>query len=246
MLRTLFSGRTAAMALAAWACSLPAPAEVFDIATATGLHAPSFRGAANSTWVGWNTFGDGPGDATGAVAERIDDATPDIGTHAGRFTTTNGEDHRSSSTNYYAGEGAVGEDLSFETAGGSDGFTTVIVQANTLFGEFPSPIQLGPLAGLAPVQVLAAPNGAPGPAGGGQLFAKYEIPGPLTSPATLSIFSGPSSFVSFDKVVIDTLWSPDGYAAVSAIATPEPSAIVISAMAVAAMGGMTHVRRRQQ
>lgn len=245
MFRNSLTGPAVAACLVAWACCVPGLAEVFNIATASGLYAPSFRGTANSTWVGWNTFGDGPGDPTGGVAELIDDSTPDIGTHAGRFVTTNAQDHRSTSTNYYAGEGAVSEDISFETPGGTGGFTTVIVQANTLFDEFPTTIHFSPLAGVDPVETLQAANGLPGPVGGGQLFAKYEIPGTLSSPATLSISSGPFSFVSFDKLVVDTLWSPTGYAQVSAIGTPEPSSVVFTAAGLA-VGAALGLRRRHR
>ncbi|MEQ8848859.1 hypothetical protein [Botrimarina sp.] len=194
-----------------------APAETFDLATATDLFVPSFRGGDSSTHLGWDTFG-----APGAAV--IDDATPDIGSGSGSFVTTNGEDHQSGSLNYYSGGGSVAEDVSFVAEGADgNGFTTVIVQAITLFGDWGVGIQFGPIAGVAPKTVLQTVNAA----GAGQLFVKYELPG-VGEALGFSMASGPMSFTSFDRFVIDAVWSPTGYAADDAIATPEPTSGVLA------------------
>ena len=188
-------------------------ATTFNLGSATDTFAPSFRGASNSTYVGWDLFDD-----NGAGDMIINDQTPDLGTGSGSFVTTNGEDHLSGSMNYYSGSGAVAEDISFSTDGANgDGFTTVIVQGKTLFGGFGAEIAFGDIDGIAPSLVLQTNNAADA----GQFFAKYELPGTADT-ESLSISTGPASFISFDKIEIDTIWSADGYAADTAI-VPEPT-----------------------
>lgn len=199
-------------------------ANTFDIATATGLFTPSFRGDANTTYLGWDLFGD-PGDTV------INDTTPDLGSAAGSFVTTNGEDHQSGSLNYYSSSGSVAEDVTFATDGvNGSGYTTVIVQAVTLFGGWGVDIDFGPIDGVEPSLVLMATNAT----GSGQLFAKYELPG-TADPETFSMTSGPVSFTSFGEYVVDTAWSPSGFAADTAIATPEPSAAVLALLSIGAL-----------
>ena len=189
-----------------------AEAATFDIATATDLFVPTFRGDANTTYLGWDLFGN-PGDTV------INDTTPDIGSDTGSFVTTNGEDHQSGSLNYYSSTGSVAEDVSFDTDGTSgSGFTTIIIQAKTLFGPLGADVFFSPINGIAPSLVISADNGA----GKGQLFAKYEIPG-VDGTQSFSMGSAPFSFNSFDQFVVDTVWSPTGYAADNAVATPEPA-----------------------
>lgn len=209
----------------------------YDLATATDLFAPSFRGEANTTWVGWDTFDDG-----GTLSEIINDTTPDLGADAGSFVTTSGEDHLSGSGNYYAGGTPVAESVSFTTDAGTGGFTTVIVQAMTLFGGWGDAIAFGPIDGIAPVQVLQAGNqrlnfGTTG----GSLFAKYEIVGPITTPEFTLATSGFGGPTSFDQFTVETFWSPSGFAPDSAIATPEPASA--SVMLMALMGFAARSRR---
>lgn len=214
-----------------------ASAATYDLATATGLFTPSFRGDTNTTWVGWDTFDDG-----GTLSEVINDTTPDLGTGTGSFVTTTGEDHLSGSGNYYSGGTPVAETVSFTTDAGVGGFTTVIVQAMTLFGGWGDAVQFGEIDGVAPVLVLQADNQRMNfGTTGGSLFAKYEIAGPITTPEfSISTpgFGGPTSF---DQFVIDTVWSPTGYAADTAIATPEPASV--TAVLVALVGLVARSRR---
>lgn len=199
-------------------------ANTFDLATATGQFEPSFRGEANTTYLGWDLFGD-PGDSV------INDTTPDLGADAGGFVTTNNEDHQSGSLNYYSGSGSVAEDITFATDGvNGSGFTTVIVQAKTLFGGWGVDIDFGPIDGVEPSLVLQATNAT----GSGQLFVKYELPG-TANPETFSMTSGPFSFTSFGEYVVDTAWSPTAFAADTAIATPEPSAAVLFLLSAGAL-----------
>ncbi|MCG8508392.1 MAG: PEP-CTERM sorting domain-containing protein, partial [Rhodospirillales bacterium] len=103
------------------------------------------------------------------------------------------------------------------------GFTTVIVQAKTLFGLFGTTIGFGTIDGVAPSDIVVGTNTT----GGGQLFVKYEIPGTINSPQ-FSIASGPGSFVSFDQFTVDTLWSDSGYAPDNAV--PEPATVGLFAL----------------
>ena len=211
-----------ALGALAMTCSV-ATATTFDIAAATGLFTPTFRGGGNTTWVGWDLFDD-----NGAGDTIINDQTPDVGTDGGSFVTTNGEVHLSGSLNYYSGGGSVSEDVTFDTDGfNGSGFTTVIVQAKTLFGGWGADIDFGPINGFLPSLVLQGTNAT----GAGQLFVKYELPG-TTGSATFSMASGPFSFTSFDQFVVDTSWSPSGFAPDSAIETPEPSAAALAILAV--------------
>lgn len=189
-----------------------ASAATFDIAKATDLFVPSFRGQANTTYLGWDTFG-APGTSV------INDTTPDVGFDAGSFVTTNGEDHQSGSLNYYSGGGSVAETISFATDGlTGTGFAAVVVQAKTLFGGWGADLLFGPIDGINPVQVLQETNAN----GAGQLFVKYELPGTAAN-KSFSISQLPGEPTSFGMLIVDTVWSPDGFAADSVIATPEPS-----------------------
>lgn len=206
-----------------------AAASTFDIGSATDLFTPTFRGAANTTYLGWDVFG-----APGTTV--INDTTPDIGTDAGSFVTTDGTDHQSGSFNYYSYGGPVAEDVTFSTAGvNGSGYTTVIVQALTLFGDWGPSIDFGAIGGVDPSLVLLETNAA----GAGQLFAKYELPG-TADPETFSM-SSDVGHTSMGVFVVDTVWSPNGYAPDTAIATPEPTAALLSILGLA---GLPLWRRR--
>lgn len=204
------------------AVAVPSIASANTISTATDLFTPSFRGDANTTYVGWDTFVD-----TLDADVVINDTTPDIGTGGGSFVTTNAEDHVSGSFNYYSSTGSVAEIVTFDdpSAGQVGGFTTIIVQAHTLFGPLGADIQFTTIDGIAPVIDIQGDNAN----GAGQLYAKYEIAGPLTD-NFFSISSGPFSFVSFDKFVVDAAWSSTAFAADSAI-VPEPSSLALLGLA---------------
>ncbi|TWT47523.1 hypothetical protein Pla111_11380 [Botrimarina hoheduenensis] len=219
--------------LLAMGCALVLPcgvlsAAVFDLASATDLFVPTFRGNAHTTWVGWDTFDDG-----GTLSEVINDTTPDLGTDPGSFVTTSGEDHLSGSGNYYSGGTPVAETVTFATHAGVDGFTTVIVQAMTLFGGWGDVVQFGTIDGVAPILVLQSDNQRTSfGTTGGSLFVKYEIAGPITTPEFAITTSGFGSPTSFDQLVIDTLWSPTGYATDTAVATPEPASTIAALIAI--------------
>ncbi|MEO0529143.1 MAG: hypothetical protein AAF266_01065 [Planctomycetota bacterium] len=227
------------LAALAVTCSF-ASATPTDLAQVTDLLTPSFRGDANTTWVGWDTFDDVDPNPLDSF-HLIDDTTPDIGVNGGRFTTTNNEDHLSGSGNYYSGSGTVAEDITFDVDGvDGTGFTTIVVQGVTLFGGFGPPIFFSPIEGVLPTVTSTsdAPFTTTNADGNGQFFAKYEIPTGLTGQQTLSISTPPGgfSFTSFDKFVVDTVWSAAGFAPDSAIAVPEPAAAVLLVVAMAGLG----------
>lgn len=226
---TTLAGATAASAVLA---ALPAAA-VFDLSTTTDLVSPSFRGDSDTTYLGWDSFNDGdPG-----PAELIFDDTPDLGTDGGIFETTNGEDHLSSSGNFYSSTGSVSETITFDVAAGAvgTGYTTVIVQAVTLFGPFGAETFFSDIDGVNPTVVFGF-----NAAGEGQLFAKYEILGTVVD-NSFDISSAPFSFNSYDKFTVDTLWSPTGFAGDSAV-VPEPAAFAI-ALALGLPGLLARRRR---
>lgn len=215
----------------------PALATTFDIGHTNDLFVPTFRGDANTTYLGWDLWDDVDPNPLDSV-NLIDDLTPDlgnVGTDGGRFMTTNGEDHLSDSANFYSGAGSMAEAVTFDTAGvNGSGYTTVIIQAKTLFGGWGVEFGFTPINGVAPSQVLFGNNLN---AGQGQLFVKYEIPG-TADPQTFSMVSGPFSFTSFDHFVIDTVWSADGFAPDNAIFTPEPTSALLVMMGLAGVAGV--------
>jgi hypothetical protein len=179
---------------------------------ATGIVAPSSRGTAGTTYFGWDTFG------TIGVSAPIDDNTPDIGTYAGtlaRFRTTNEETHQfSGGGNLYFLSGTLAEEVTVPTNGvvGEAGFTTIFLQIASS--------QSGMGGGTFAADITTAINGVPptlavqgGSANSAQYWAKWELPG---NQATYAItIAGPEgqAHFSFDKVVVDTKFSPYGFVA---------------------------------
>jgi len=211
------------------AAATGAQGATFNIATAADVFAPSERGSANSTYVGWDIFDDG-----GAGDGIIDDQTPDLGSGAGSLATTNGESHISSSMNFYSGGGSVAETVGFETDGmPGEGFTTIIAQGKTLFGGFGTAIEFSDILGATP-EVIQGTNAQ----GSGQFWAKWEVPGNQTN-LSFDLSTGPGSRISLDKVTVDTSWSLEGFSDDTAV-VPEPSALALSLGALALA-----VRRRR-
>lgn len=167
--------------------------------------APTTRGQANTTYFGWDTFCE-----VGFDNVPINDSTPDIGTTTSgvSFVTTNGEDHISSSRNLYVGFGTLSEQVTVVTDGTVDtGFTTIIAQAITAFGGFPSSnLSFSAIEGVTP-EVIVTTNIA----GKGQAWARWKIPGNKAS-YTFTV-TGPTgqSGWSFDKFVVDTYWNATAY-----------------------------------
>lgn len=232
-------------------------AATFDISTATGIFTPSYRGAANTTWFGWETFDDPTvGDNLAPEDEDwvVDDQVPDIGSYGGsqaRILGHNlpfnlnpllsGVDHISSTRNIYTGGSTLDETVTAPTNGSvGTGFTTIIVQGVTAFGPLGGQINFTQVAGVSPIVVQE--NNA---IGSGQFWAKYEIPGnaltydfTLTSSALDDDFIGEN--VSITRLVVDTLWSSTGYASdVAAVPEPASSAMLL----VGSMGAIYTARR---
>lgn len=194
---------------------LPAPAAEFNLDTVTDAVAPSSRGAANTTWFGWEVF-----ETPGA----IDDTTPDIGTTDPldtRIVTTNGEDHRngdgtalvipSDSTAPYG----LYEKITVKTSGtvhATNGRTTIIAQFVSPSGDFPAnSITFSTINGILPT-VVRGTNAV----GKGQIWVKWVLAG---NAATYDFTVTGSAGVSgsyFDRIVVDT-----HFAASAALAQPD-------------------------
>ncbi|MEM6911108.1 MAG: PEP-CTERM sorting domain-containing protein [Verrucomicrobiota bacterium] len=204
----------------------------FLINSSSDLFDPSFRGDSNTTWLGWDVFGV---PSEGETDPPINNNTPDIGTDSGTFATSNGEDHLSSSGNYYSGFGSVAETVTFGTSGTpGSGFTTIILQGKTLFGDFATEFTFSDLGGATPTVVFGTNADSEG-----QFFAKYEITGNAAE-YTVNLASFPGSFVSLDQFEVDTVWSATGFASDTA-AVPEPSSI-----ALVGLGGFLALVRRKR
>lgn len=195
-------------------------ATTFEIIPGTAIFTPSFRGASNTTWVGWETFRNDADPSNSSSV--INDALPDIGTGNGSFVTTNGEDHISSSFNYYSGGGTVAETISFGTAGiVGTGFTTIVAQGITAFGPFGATINFSDIAGVT-ANVVTATNSN----NAGQFWAKWEIPGNAANYSFDISTASDSSLVSFTRFVVDTQWAPTLSATDTAI-IPEPTSAIL-------------------
>ncbi|MEM9420446.1 MAG: PEP-CTERM sorting domain-containing protein [Planctomycetota bacterium] len=220
-------------AIALIATASPALATVFDISASTGPFTPTFRGGPNSTYVGWDVFG-----PPGGAPTVINLSAGDLGTDGGTFVTNNGEDHLSGSGNYYSAGGSVDETITFTdpapvTAGSDDGYTTVIVQARTLFGGWPADPALT-FSDIDGFSASLVQGNAPGAA---QFFAKYEIEGSLTDAEFTITGGGNTSFAVF---TVDAYWSDTAFAADTAV-IPEPASLIL----VATGGVFAFARRRR-
>ena len=183
-------------------------AQVNEIASATDLFTPSYRAGVGAQWIGWDDFDDG-----GAMNLVVNDTTPDLGNSPGSFVCNNGEPHVSSSLNIYTSDGSLDETATFNTQGTPGaGFTTIIIQGVTLFGPLGTTIDFSDVAGLQPVENIQGDNLS----GSGQFWVKYEVPGNEAS-YTVTLSTGPFSFISMDRLVIDTFWSPTEYAVDSTV-----------------------------
>ncbi len=216
-----------------------ARAVTFDVSTATGLFAPSFRGSSNTTYLGWDTFDD-PNFAGFANDVVINDNTPDVGTYAGSAALIVGNtanDHISSGGNIYTGETTLDETITAPTSGAvGTGFTTLIVQGITAFGPFggPTPIAFSSINGVSPTVVVGDDA-----VGSAQFWAKYEIPG---NAATYSFtMTSVDTHESIGLLTVDSSWSANGFSSDIAVA-PEPSALVLSALG--ALGLVAGLRQK--
>lgn len=198
---------------------------------------PSSRGNANTTWFGWESFGN----AAGNAVDPIQDETPDIGTTSTgvSIVTQNGQDHLSSTNNIYAGTNGTSlhERVTVVTnapqgtpaTGANSGTTTIIAQAVAQAGPIRTPVYFGSINGIAPT-VVTATNAA----GKGQIWASWVIPGNPSSSYTFDItsdiVSGPAASISIDRLVVDTVWRLSGAQPDTLRASTPPVAHVLSAV----------------
>lgn len=230
-MKSILAKRQLLPVLAGALVALPAvsSAVIIDISSAFGTVAPDTRGGPNSTTAQWDTWAD-PGGASGVITNRA----AEVG--SGFWTTNNGEDHISNSLNFYSGSGSVNETITFGTTGVvGEGFTTIILQGQTLFGDFGTTLGFTPIAGITP-GVVQGPNAA----GGAQFLARYEIPGNAAE-YSVNMVTGPFSFVSFGNFEVDTYWSETGFSSDTAV-IPEPT----SGILVLSAAGLFALRRRRK
>lgn len=189
-------------------------ASVFSIPAGTGLFTPSFRGQANTTFFGW-----GPGSFDGTTDNELIDSPPTtLGGAAGANLVQNHTlDILASSNNIYTGGNTLDITITAPADGVvGTGFTTLIVQGKTAFGPFGSDPVFDLVEGVL-ADVVVATNAA----NAGQFFAKYQIPGNV---AAYDIRITGGTFLSLNTLIVDTLWSPNGYAPDIAV-VPEPATL---------------------
>lgn len=220
-----------------------ASATTFFLDQQSDVVAPTGRGGANTTYFGWELFGN---DGDGVPGGVVDDATPDIGAAAGvRIITTNGQDHTpfsgpTAAANIYTFTGTLGEDVTIVTDGvAGTGFTTIFVQGITAPQGNPTYFSGTPtfssINGVSPTYVSGLnQNGIE------QYVLKYELPGNQAS-YTFSM-AGSDQHYSLERLVVDTYWSASGYQSdVAVAAAPEPGRVLLVG---AGLFGMMLRRRR--
>jgi hypothetical protein len=227
-----------------YATGSPALAAPFQINTATGLFAPGFRDTASTTWFGWG-YGSFDPDLANEVGELIasppqtlNALNPPVGYNLVQNTTN---DIISGSNNIYTGSFNLDLTLTTPTSGTLGvGFTTIIAQGNTAFGDFPSDVSEA-LAFNGPV----TPTYVQGvnANGSGQFWVKYEIPGNAASyDLGITSNSGP---ISLAGLVVDTQWSATGFAPDLAI-VPEPASLALLAIGMGSLMYKYRQRNRQR
>lgn len=236
-------------------------AEIYNLSTASALIEPAFRGDSNTTWFGWNE-GQFFGQPVPASSSRI---LNNPATSNGTLGLTGVELYQndrnnspfvmigSSSGNIYTGSGPVGKQAAATlvaplTAGGPDGFTTIVIQGRTTAAGGPSNIQT--LLGNYPVfsdingtaaQFTIAANSA----NQAQWWAQYDLPGYSASQSIGITFNGGAGTfpISIAQMTVDTFWSPSGYANVQAI--PEPGTWALTGLGALAVVGAGFIRSRR-
>jgi len=219
-------------------------ATVHDLSTATGPLAPDFRGNANTTYFGWET---GTWDGNADPGADTLNPTPSINPASGASITQNNSiDIVSGSNNIYTGPSSIDLSLVIPTDGTpGTGFTTIIAQGVGLtgFGGQMAGFSFGDIAGVSPEYVITSAAESGNADGETQFWAKWQIPGNQSSYTVAVGSSGPAIIVpgypiSITDLVVDTVWSPDGYAIDTAV--PEPASLGLAAL------GMTMLARRRR
>lgn len=211
----------------------------FTVATSSGLHSPSFRNSADSTYFGWGagTWDGNPPQAPGDpdVTPDITNGTPSIHPNSGGLITqANTADLISGSNNIYSsvtGINAAGLQLTIPTTGtlSLSGFTTIIIQgyglSGTNFGVGAlDGLGFGAINGVAPDYILTGNADSRG-----QWWAKWELSGsqPSYSVDITGVQIGSTPFaVSVTDLTVDTFVSQSGFAPDTAI-VPEPSSLFL-------------------
>jgi len=221
------------------ACAVSANAQN-DISTAFGLFTPSFRDASNTDANNTTYFGWANGSFDGSVPNNLIDNPPvtlGVGGQDGTLNQIGSDDILSGSMNIYTSTfPATTLEIDIPTVGtAGSGFTTIIVQGQTLFGGFNgTPGTFGALGGATPELVFGS-----NAAGSSQFWAKYEIAGNASSYTLDWTLPG---FTSIAGLSVDTQWSSTGFAPETTV-VPEPSTALLTSLGA---GMLVLLRRRRR
>lgn len=240
--------------------TVAANAQVHVINTATDIFVPSFRDltnsdAGNTTYFGWVISGTvGPFDG-GANNELMENPAPNAGVGGldGSIDQDGTQDILAGSNIIYNGTNGRQETLSLTvpTNGsvGMSGFTTIIIQGQTFTGSpaantivnYPS---FSSINGISPTFVIGLNANGTAPAGQGQWWVKYELPGNQASydvDIAINNTGGNPVPLTIQSLVVDTKYSTEGYAPDTA-AVPEPSTWL---MGLAGLGLVCLLKKRR-
>lgn len=207
---------------------------------------------ADTSYFGWDVIesAGSPGGPFGSG--RLDDSTPDLGSpttaSSPRIVQSTASlaiyGHRSGSTNYYSGfpDNAFADDAfsAIAPAGGSGGFTTVVLQ---VIGQ--------PANGVNDLSFSTDNSSvtwtrqkdlyAKNASGAGVYWQEWTAPGDHL-PFSIHMASASSS-IGLDAFQIDTFWSAAGPVVNAIAAIPEPSCLALSAAGLLGLARIAGRRR---
>lgn len=241
---------TTSLLASALVCIALGSAEANIITTASEPFTPSFRGAANTTYFGWeNGTWDGnpppnPGDPDPSPDTL--NGTPSINAagYTDLLVNNLSSDIVSGSDNIYPG--GIDLTLTIPTDGVvGTGFTTIVIQGNGLsgagFGVLLDTFNFGEINGVAPTYVVGGNSEFET-----QWWAKWEL---LGNEATYTVDIGETTdyagVTSVTDMVVDTFWSPSDFAADTARVVPEPATLALAGFTCCGLMALCRGSRRR-